>query len=181
MHNFEIAQYTTLLRLVRELRAAYPAITRQHVVGHSDVECVSSAGLTIGRDRPEDPGEAFDWDRFEAANQARTRTTGPPAPTVYNIGPGQTVEVSGRRTPPTLAPDYAALQADLAAIGYSIASDGVTASGAWDRATQQAVNRFQRRYFSGGHRTLRPAGFVIGTLDYTTAAAIASVAGDTGP
>jgi len=47
-------QYQSLARLVRALVAAYPGITRQRMVGHSDV----------APGRKTDPGPGFDWQRF---------------------------------------------------------------------------------------------------------------------
>lgn len=182
IHDYEEAQYVTILRLVRELRNAYPTITRQHVVAHSDVESMSTTDRTIGRDRELCPGQAFAWDRLEAQSLVRSRVPTVPAPRIYNIGPGERVRPSSNApTSPALRPDFAALQTALSSIGYSIAVDGVTVSGSWDLATQRAVDRFQRRYFSGGNRALRPDGFRLGTLDYDTAAAIAAVAEDTHP
>jgi AmpD protein len=48
------AQYTPLVRLIRGLRVAYPAITQSRIVGHVDI----AAG------RKTDPGPAFDWSRL---------------------------------------------------------------------------------------------------------------------
>lgn len=51
---FADAQYTVLSNLVVRLMDAYPAITKQHIVGHSD----------IANGRKTDPGPYFDWQRF---------------------------------------------------------------------------------------------------------------------
>jgi AmpD protein len=50
---YEDAQYATLLSLLPILLEAYPAITRQRIVGHSDV----------APGRKTDPGPSFDWTR----------------------------------------------------------------------------------------------------------------------
>ncbi|MEK6770487.1 MAG: 1,6-anhydro-N-acetylmuramyl-L-alanine amidase AmpD [Pseudomonadota bacterium] len=56
-HPFENAQYDTLAALTRALMAAYPAITRYRVYGHSD----------IAPGRKTDPGPHFDWPRYRGA------------------------------------------------------------------------------------------------------------------
>ncbi len=48
------AQYETLAGVTREIMAAYPDITAERIVGHSE----------IAPGRKTDPGEAFDWARF---------------------------------------------------------------------------------------------------------------------
>jgi AmpD protein len=48
---YEKIQYQTLAAVLQALLAAYPAIRRERVVGHSD----------IAPDRKTDPGASFDW------------------------------------------------------------------------------------------------------------------------
>lgn len=51
---YENAQYQVLATLIDALRIAYPSLSRQKIVGHSE----------IAPDRKTDPGQAFDWDRL---------------------------------------------------------------------------------------------------------------------
>ena len=51
---YEPVQYRRLAELARLLMAAYPAITRERIVGHSD----------IAPGRKTDPGHIFDWNRL---------------------------------------------------------------------------------------------------------------------
>lgn len=50
-------QYRSLIALTRTLMQTYPQITRERIVGHSD----------IAPGRKTDPGPAFDWARFKQA------------------------------------------------------------------------------------------------------------------
>ncbi|WP_461481454.1 1,6-anhydro-N-acetylmuramyl-L-alanine amidase AmpD [Porticoccus sp.] len=47
-------QYQTLTDITRLLMARYPAISKRHIVGHSD----------IAPGRKTDPGQGFDWPRY---------------------------------------------------------------------------------------------------------------------
>ncbi|MEH6617623.1 MAG: 1,6-anhydro-N-acetylmuramyl-L-alanine amidase AmpD, partial [Porticoccus sp.] len=50
-------QYDALAALTRTLSMQYPTITKQRIVGHSD----------IAPGRKTDPGPAFDWQRYFSA------------------------------------------------------------------------------------------------------------------
>jgi N-acetyl-anhydromuramoyl-L-alanine amidase len=56
---YEAAQYESLAALIRALLATYPRLSREHIVGHSDV----------APGRKTDPGTSFDWARLRAAIQ----------------------------------------------------------------------------------------------------------------
>ena len=57
---YESAQYEALTGLIKALLMAYPALTRDRIVGHSDV----------APGRKTDPGSSFEWGRLRAALQA---------------------------------------------------------------------------------------------------------------
>jgi N-acetyl-anhydromuramyl-L-alanine amidase AmpD len=196
--TFPDAQYTTLLRLVREIRAANPLIGRQQVVGHVEIGTekpppgqTPDLSVSFSR-RIDDPGVLFEWDRLETAGLTRQRVASVPAPTVFGIGPGQfadlPVDRKGRPTgnprlsPRTLAPNFTAIQQALSSIGYSInAVNGTTRSGVFDEALHNAVRAFQRRYFSGANAANKGRQFSLGRIDFETAFAIQSVQQDNGP
>lgn len=52
---YEQAQYNALAQVIQVLRAAYPLITRDRIVGHSD----------IAPGRKTDPGKLFDWHHLD--------------------------------------------------------------------------------------------------------------------
>ncbi len=54
---YESSQYQTLVEVTASLMVAYPAITEDRIVGHSD----------IAPQRKTDPGPVFEWPRFRAA------------------------------------------------------------------------------------------------------------------
>ena len=58
---YEDAQYAQLLALTGRLRAIYPGLSPDHIVGHSD----------IAPGRKTDPGPHFDWARYRRALDTR--------------------------------------------------------------------------------------------------------------
>jgi AmpD protein len=55
-HPYEREQYAALAEVARTLMAAYPGITPERIVGHSD----------IAPGRKTDPGPSFDWERLRS-------------------------------------------------------------------------------------------------------------------
>lgn len=52
---FTDEQYSQLASVSRTIIEAYPALTKEHIVGHSD----------IAPGRKTDPGPHFDWQRYK--------------------------------------------------------------------------------------------------------------------
>jgi N-acetyl-anhydromuramyl-L-alanine amidase AmpD len=173
------AQYDSVLRLVREIRAAFPTITRQNVVGHMDVATEKTQAISRTR-RIDDPGELFERDQLETAGLVRRRVVSVPNATVFGIGPGEFAE-QAKSSPKTLKPDFKGIQKALSDIGYSVATNGTTISGVFDTPLTNAVRVFQRRYFSGGNAASKGAKFDLGRIDFETAFAIEQVSQDTLP
>lgn len=109
--SFPNAQYDSILRLVREIRAASPTITRQRVVGHMEI-AVGSADRTLSSRRIDDPSEFFEWDRLEAVSLVRRRAPGVPAETIFGISSGEFAQ-KGSVSPRSLTPDITAIQTAL--------------------------------------------------------------------
>ncbi len=59
---FTEQQYQTLDQTIADIRARYPAITPERIVGHSD----------IAPARKSDPGPFFDWNRIKAGPRIKT-------------------------------------------------------------------------------------------------------------
>jgi AmpD protein len=60
---YEDAQYLALAQLITALRVAYPSLTEDALVGHSD----------IAPGRKSDPGPAFDWEHLRALLRSKPR------------------------------------------------------------------------------------------------------------
>lgn len=67
---FEEAQYRALSEVTRALLAAYPAITAERIVGHSD----------IAPGRKTDPGRYFNWLRYRAELRGARLVATAPSP-----------------------------------------------------------------------------------------------------
>jgi N-acetylmuramoyl-L-alanine amidase len=136
--DFPEPQMVALIDLARAILARHP-IPAAHVLGHSD----------IAPARKRDPGERFDWARLAAAG--------------IGLWPAQVARLTDRPTlgPGSRGPTVARLRAELAALGYRLASGE-----AYDRATRDAVAALQRHW--------RPAR-VDGIADQATRATLAAL------
>jgi N-acetyl-anhydromuramyl-L-alanine amidase AmpD len=152
-HPFDEAQYLTLLRLVREIQAAHPQITRQRVVGHSDIACESTSDRTISGRRAADPGQEFDWARFEEAGLVRRRAVIEEATSYFGIAAGEYWDCVTKISKPTsLKPDFLEIKQALSSIGYSVARKGC-----WHQPTS-AANQARTHFPKTRRERIRQSG-----------------------
>jgi N-acetyl-anhydromuramyl-L-alanine amidase AmpD len=177
--DFTPHQYQAVIRIIRNLMATYPDITRHHVIGHGEVRVRSdrnyldylkkpNSNKTPDHDlaldeRPGCPGFHFDWTLLAAEGLCSKADPSLFAETqIYGEYGGYfkdnpfaklsrpTTDAKVLRSDKTSYGVIASLQAELSALGYPINSaDGVQPTGSYDDATQRAVDRFRRRYMPG--------------------------------
>jgi N-acetyl-anhydromuramyl-L-alanine amidase AmpD len=190
---FTEAQYQSLLELLEKLVAAH-GIARTQVVAHADVRTGDpDAGgdpTLLNDDRQNCPGREFEWERLEAAGFCWNYSGGElgnyydgyfsryaegtfkhgdnDAHQLFNGHKTKDVGVRDDSDPNWVGP-ITELQQDLEHIGYSLHVNGV-----YDLHTQRAVDRFQRRYFSGSRKGDIPDK-LLGTVDGKTAMLIKTV------
>ncbi|MCB9713880.1 MAG: N-acetylmuramoyl-L-alanine amidase [Myxococcales bacterium] len=182
-------QYATVLRLAREIVAAYPGIGPR-ILGHCDVATGNAQGQsgvpadTYGNKRNWDPGLHFEWERLAAAGlgmvpgehfDPATSYAG-----VFAAIPGLRLRDGDRdahgRAPasyggearPQLPADadvIEQLQTDIRDIGYQL-----RITGRFDDRTIAAVDRFRRHFVRSGM-----TGAMQGDVDQTIAAKIKDV------
>ena len=171
---YQAAQYASLLVLLNALLTTHTSISRDQIVGHSDVG-VNAAGV-LGR-KSTDPGVTFEWTRLAARNMSLgyNAMAGPQPDTIYGgffaLVPGGTFRrgdndarhvFGGRRRPTVTGASILELQGDLEAIGYSISKNG-----SFDLQTARAVQMLQEHF----HQSLAQTGAV----GFNTAAMIKSL------
>jgi N-acetylmuramoyl-L-alanine amidase len=177
------AQMAAVVDLLNRIRAAYPGIPANQIVGHSDIATnkPGSPNRKLGR-KSGDPGSHFDWATLEGAGLGMTVIAAPPTPGQYGgffdtfpterlrRGDNDTGQVFGGRHRPTItAPVIAELQTDLSRIGYFC-----PITGRFDDPTVAGVKMFEEHFFSGTRRRTDPA-FRSGQVDSVTAMAIKNV------
>jgi N-acetyl-anhydromuramyl-L-alanine amidase AmpD len=190
--GFSDAQYDSIIRLVRELCAACPKITRDRVVGHGEIAVASAKSCRLGR-KGFEPDIHFDWPRLEEAKLCRAPKAaaaatpispplGSPPPaadeTYYGLKQGQRITCGGKSKGAAILE----LKKDLFEIGYSISDSKITSSAAiqddtYDDATSHAVLAFEYRYFSGS-RALEMSWPNNGHLTWQTGKRIKEVLND---
>jgi N-acetyl-anhydromuramyl-L-alanine amidase AmpD len=185
--DFTPPQYEAVIRIIRDLMARYPDITRHRVIGHGEVRVRSDKHYIEYMKNPEMkpyhdlqleersgcPGFHFDWALLAAEGLC---SKADPSLFAENQIHGQyggyfkdnpfaklsrlTTDEKVLRSDKTPYGVIASLQAELSSLGYPINSlDGIKPTGAYDDATQRAVDRFRRRYMPGvirSHRDLSP-------------------------
>lgn len=187
--RFTKEQYDAWIRLLKELRVAYP-LRRQHVVGHLDIKLsgkkgggpasvtsptTTSAGTVLNGallGKPSCPGPMFDWRRLGDAGVALKRL---PLPATAPPGFGHPFpNIAELRALPTLSPPRSnvprpaikVVKQLLFDIGYSVSKTVVARdqlTEVYDDVAALAVTAFQRHHFAGRLRPYRLAGS--GSLD----------------
>ena len=171
--RFTKEQYAALIRLCKELQAAYPVL-RRHVIGHTDQYVVGAtpkgpgapSRITNGTmQRRGCPGEYFEWERLENAGV----TLKPFFPlTEPAFGAGKlrypvvsdlywSLETIAQTTKgkPTKSETVRRLKVLLYDIGYSVSTTLLprdTLGDGYDTPLFGAVRAFPQHHFSGGRR-----------------------------
>ncbi|MFL5357757.1 N-acetylmuramoyl-L-alanine amidase [Archangium sp.] len=197
---FTPQQYDAVTRLIQELKLKYPGISRHGILGHGEVRVRSDKNLVpylkkptppplhdlTLENRPGCPGVYFDWTKLE--DQGLCSKADPSLLAESKLGEeyggyfkdnplarlsNLTTDAKLLRKDKTPYNVIASLQTDLGSLGYSInAMDGVSITGAYDAATQAAVDRFRRRYVPG---TVRDNKNLSPIFDRATAIALKRV------
>ncbi|MGY1901173.1 N-acetylmuramoyl-L-alanine amidase [Nocardia gipuzkoensis] len=205
--RYEEAQYRSLIALIGRLRRAYPTIAAHRVVGHGDVATAAPSTPNAPCPTPalhsprkaEDPGIEFDWARLEEVGLGMTPVVredlsryDPTFSEKPNIvlrrgdhdppGGEGTARLGGRNWPDFIGNPIEQLQKDLETIGFSVRPDPTTVLGHFGTYTESAVATFQRHFFTGSRKELRPPqnpasrdAPALGRVDSLTASWINSV------
>jgi N-acetyl-anhydromuramyl-L-alanine amidase AmpD/subtilisin family serine protease len=161
---YTVAQYQSLIRLLGGLLNQYQThLPARNILGHSDIATEELSDRTctsrIGTRRITDPGSEFEWEQLERLGWGII-----PAPTAsltglygdyfsnFTIplreGDNDRVQRYGGVVRSSITTAIIQdLQRDLAAIGYSLRTNGI-----YDNHTSGAVKAFQMHFFSGSRR-----------------------------
>ena len=189
-HDYQAAQIDAALSLVEKLFAAFPSITVERLIAHSD------AAVNRPENRPPkrhgrkstDPGSAFPWELFEARGWGLIPVPGSlPAAAyggffeVFPDGRLRSGDSDSRQRydgahRPSISGAVAELQTDLKAVGYHVG----TVDGAFGAITHWALHMFQQHLFSGSRR-LHPENSGDGRCDLATAEMIKRCLGKADP
>jgi N-acetyl-anhydromuramyl-L-alanine amidase AmpD/subtilisin family serine protease len=183
--DYEEAQYTALIDLIKRIRGRYTSIPANQIPGHSDIgtcdpsipRC-SCPVKRLGR-KSTDPGLTFDWSKLQSEGLGLLVRAGPQPDTIYGgffrsfpagrlqLNDNDASNRYGGQAVPSLSGIIAELQDDLRSIGYFCPSNGI-----YDTATRFTVQMFQEHFFAGSRRGL---GNPSGSVDWNTASLIKSV------
>ncbi|WP_280252755.1 N-acetylmuramoyl-L-alanine amidase [Nocardia abscessus] len=188
------AQYESLLGLIGRLRRAYRTIAAHRVVGHGDIATTQGDPTKHSTRKVDDPGEDFDWARLERFGLGMVPVDREESRDVVSrysdIFSGTTPIVlrAGDHDPPTgegtarlggndlhdfVGNPIEQLQKDLETLGFSVRPKPSEPLGTFDDHTKMAVETFQRHFFAGSRKELRPT--VLGRIDIVTASWINKV------
>lgn len=191
---FGDAQYVSLIRILKEIAAAHD-IPLHRVVGHSDVDVADGDRYQIGSGRTNDPGPGFEWERLEAAGLGMMPKPGHPRNegwAAYFASFTEPLRSGDKdaaprdkghkkvwkkwgavdRTESPLTDVIRGLQADLLAIGYSVAPpDGV-----FSGHLASAIRAFKRHFLTGTRGPFPGEISTLGTVDEDTAWLVQAVA-----
>lgn len=157
--NYLDEQYTSLLELLSQLQARYPAIVANHIIGHMDVALHDPYPNGELGNRILDPGRTFDWPRLEAAGYG-IRPASPAETFAHEAAEDiyeafYSADITREVTASAPSEVIRQIKNDLSTIGYHIPSNNSTdpdTRDAYDPGTQRAILVFKSRFFSGSRQ-----------------------------
>lgn len=182
-------QYYLVIRLLKQLLAAYPSIPSHGIVGHSDIAtcvpytppstpprgaCSSPTNIRrLGR-KGGDPGLEFNWPLLEdsdigliPANESDVFSDSRDSTSIYGDVFSSDQALSLPLPPGDQPANYAdvirEVNSDLSSIGYLVSVSPDT----YDIVTEQAVRMFKEHFFTGIRR--QSEGFYSTRFDFETA------------
>ena len=185
--EYETEQVTAVVELVDEILQAYPTISPDRVIGHSDTAVThrdNRPPIRHGR-KSGDPSSTFPWEELEKNGWGLVPLEGSLSSTSYGgffalrpsgklrSGDNDQNQLYGNENIPEVSGAVAEIQRDLATIGYYVGD----IDGRYGNTTSWAVKVFQQHIFSGTRKT-DPINSGDGNLDQATAEMVKRVIGE---